>query len=66
MSAEKDGILDILEKSKGYTTALLTTFNFEIGFFEKAVLSRLLRNDIRKVSVFVELDDIDKRNSERC
>ena len=60
MNTEKDGILDILEKSKGYTTALLTTFNFEIGFFEKAVLSRLLRNDIRKVSVFVDAKELTK------
>ena len=44
---KKEGILNILEKSVGYETALLTTFNYEIVFFEKAVLSRLIRNDRR-------------------
>ena len=60
MNEKKAGILDILEESKGYETALLTTFNFEIDFFEKAVLSRLIRNDIRKVSLFVDAKELSK------
>ena len=58
MNEKKAGILDILDESKGYETALLTTFNFEIDFFEKAVLSRLIRNDIRKVSLFVDAKEL--------
>lgn len=60
MNEKKAGILDILEESKGYETALLTTFNLEIDFFEKAVLSRLIRNDIRKVSIFVDAKELSK------
>ena len=57
---KKEGILNILEKSVGYETALLTTFNYEIDFFEKAVLSRLIRNEIRNISVFVDSDELAK------
>lgn len=57
---KREGILDVLEKSVGYEIALLTTFNYEIEFFEKAVLSRLIRNEIRSISVFVDSDELAK------
>ena len=57
---KKEGILNILEKSVGYETALLTTFNYEIVFFEKAVLSRLIRNEIKSISVFVDSNELAK------
>ena len=60
MSKAQAGILDILDTSKGYDTALLTTFNFEIDFFERAILSRLFRNNIRKVSIFVDAKELSK------
>ena len=50
----KISVLEILEKSRGYNTAFLTTFNLKLIFFEKAILSRLLKNSIKKVSVFVD------------
>ena len=56
----KISVLEILEKSRGYNTAFLTTFNFEIDFFEKAILSRLLKNSIKKVSVFVDSKELAK------
>ena len=60
MQKPKTGILDVLDMSKGYETALLSTFNFEIEFFEKAILSRLIRNSIRKISVFVDAKELSK------
>ncbi len=48
-------ILDnILLKSKGYEVALLTTYNFEIPFFERNVLNRLEANNIRRFGLFVD------------
>ena len=58
--SDKQGILYILEQSREYDTALLSTFNFDIGFFERAVLSRLIKNDIRNISVFVDADELTK------
>ena len=60
--SEKDNnsILDVLEMSRGYDTALLTTFNFEVEFFERAVLNRLIKNDIRRISVFVDSEELKK------
>ena len=47
-------ILGELAGCSGYDMALLTTFNFEIGFFERAVLNRLFARDIKTVSLFVD------------
>ena len=60
MADEAKSILSILENSRGYDVALLTTFNFEIEFFEKAVLNRLLKNEIRKVSVYIDSKELAK------
>lgn len=57
---KKYSILDELAKSNGYEIALMTTFNFEIGFFERAVLNRLYACDVRKVSVFVDSKELNK------
>lgn len=46
-------ILDELAKCSGYDIALMTTFNFEIGFFERAVLNRLYAKDVKTISLFV-------------
>ena len=53
-------ILDIIRKSKNYDVALLTTFNFEISFFERNILNKLYDNDIRKISLFVDSKEIIK------
>ena len=34
-------ILDEISNSKGYSIALLTTFNFEISYFERTILNSL-------------------------
>lgn len=53
-------ILDELNKSKGYDIALMTTFNFEIDYFERTILNTLFANDIRKVSIFVDSKELAK------
>jgi HKD family nuclease len=57
---KKYSILDELAKSNGYEIALMTTFNFEIGFFERAVLNRLYTCDVKKVSLFVDSKELNK------
>lgn len=61
MAAEekkKYSILDELSKCSGYDIALMTTFNFEIGFFERAVLNRLYAKDVKKISVFIDSKEL--------
>lgn len=57
---ERTRLIEEIIKSKGYSIALLTTFNFEIEFFERAILGRLYENGIRKVSLFVDADEFEK------
>ena len=63
MRSEK--ILDKLDQSKGYDTALFTTFCFEVGFFERAVCSRLWGNNIHNISLFVDAKELAKAVNER-
>ena len=53
-------IIDMLGSSKGYDIALMTTFNYEIDFFERAILSSLLSKEIRTISVFVDANELTK------
>ena len=55
---KKYSILDELARCSGYDIALMTTFNFEIGFFERAVLNRLFAKDVKTVSVFVDSGEL--------
>lgn len=55
---KKYSILDELAKCAGYDIALMTTFNFEIGFFERAVLNRLYAKDVKTVSVFIDSKEL--------
>lgn len=57
---ERTRLIEDIIKNKGYTIALFTTFNFEIEFFERAILGRLYDNGIRKVSLFVDADEFEK------
>ena len=57
---KKYSILDEMTNSNGYDIALMTTFNFEIGFFERAVLNRLYACDVKKVSLFVDSKELNK------
>ena len=46
--------LEEIRRSNHYDIALLTTFNFEIDFFEHFILNALNNNGVRKVSVFAD------------
>lgn len=57
-------IIDEISKSKGYEIALLTTFNFEINYFERAILNSLYDNNVRNVEIFVDAGELEKAISE--
>ena len=57
-------ILEEISNSKGYSIALLTTFNFEISYFERAILNLLYDMNIRNIELFVDADELEKAISE--
>lgn len=57
-------ILDEISNSKGYSIALLTTFNFEISYFERAILNALYDKNIKNIELFVDADELEKAVSE--
>ena len=57
-------ILDVFSESKNYDIALMTTFNFDISFFENKILNHLYENDVKKVSLFVDSYELNKALSE--
>lgn len=57
-------IVDEISNSKGYSIALLTTFNFEISYFERAVLNALYDKNIKNIELFVDADELEKAVSE--
>ena len=57
-------IVDEISNSKGYSIALLTTFNFEISYFERAVLNALYDKNIKNIEIFVDADELEKAVSE--
>ena len=62
--SKKDKLLEILKNAKGYDMALFTSFNFELQFFERAILNRLYTNEIRKVSLFIDYGQFNKALAE--
>ena len=53
-------LLRILQKSVGYDIALMTTYNFDIRLFEQAILNSLFANNVRKISVYVDAEELTK------
>lgn len=53
-------ILDEIEQAKGYDIALLTTFNFEVSFFEKQIVNTLYDNNVKKINIFVDEKELSK------
>ena len=53
-----DKILDVFSNTKNYDIALITTFNFDVSFFERSILNRLYENNVKKVSIFTCLTAI--------
>ncbi len=54
MNMERFDYLAEIQKSNNYDIALLTTFNFEIDFFEHFILNALNYNGIKKIALFVD------------
>ena len=61
---ERLNILDVIKKSRKYDIALLTSFNFEISFFERSVLNKFYDNGIRRVSLFIDSKEFTKSLSD--
>lgn len=57
-------ILEEISNSNGYSIALLTTFNFEINYFERAILNSLYEKNIRNIDLFVDAKELEKALSE--
>ena len=57
-------ILTEIENSKGYNIALLTTFNFDINFFERKMLNTLIDNEVRKIELFVDSNGLNSAFNE--
>ena len=57
-------IIEEISNSKGYSIALLTTFNFEISYFERTILNSLYDKNIRNIELFVDADELEKAVSE--
>ena len=57
---ENQRLLDEIKDSKGYEIALLTTFNYDVGFFERSILFPLFENGTRDISVFVDSKELNK------
>lgn len=57
-------ILTEIEDSKGYTIALLTTFNFDINFFERKLLNTLIDNEVRKIELFIDSNELNSALNE--
>lgn len=57
-------ILDEISNSRGYSIALLTTFNFEISYFERTILIALYDKGIKNIELFVDADELEKAVSE--
>ena len=57
-------IVDEISNSTGYSIALLTTYNFEISYFERAVLNALYDKNIKNIELFVDANELEKAVSE--
>ena len=52
--------LEEIEKSTGYEIALITTFNIDVEFFERYIISKLYSNGIRKIALIVDARELNK------
>ena len=55
-----DNILELLDNSKGYHTALLSTFSIDIDFFERKFLYTFIKNGIRSIAVYCDANEWNK------
>lgn len=57
-------IIDQLNNAKGYDIALITTFNFDVRYFDRAVVRALNNCGVKKISVFVDREELNKAVAE--
>ncbi len=66
MKTNEESILRKIDDSTGFEIALLTTYNFEIPFFEQYILPLLTKNSIKTINLFVDSEQLNQalsRNS---
>ncbi len=65
---KKYNLLEEISHCSGYDIALMTTFNFDIKFFERAILNPLYARGLKKISVFVDSRELSKsvKNVSNC
>ncbi|MEG2600799.1 MAG: hypothetical protein RSA15_03705 [Bacilli bacterium] len=60
----KDNILELIGGK--YHTAIITTFNFDINFFDTKVVPKLEINDIKNILLFVDAKEFEKSIESIC
>jgi len=55
---EEDKILNHISSCEGYEYALITTFNLDIGFFERFVVNSMYEKGLRKIALFVDANEL--------
>lgn len=58
-------IIDEIEKSKNYDAVYMTTFNFDVAFFEKYLLHLFLNNNVRFINLFVDSKQLNSALNEQ-
>lgn len=56
----KYNLVEELSHCSGYDYALMTTYNFDIKFFERMILNPLYARGLKKISVFVDAKELSK------
>ena len=56
----KERIIEELYQNNKYEIALMTTFNFDVDFFERSILNTLRDSKIKSVTVFVDSKELNK------
>lgn len=52
--------LEEIAKCRDYEMALMTTFNFDVDFFERFVAGTLYGNGVKKIALFVDAKELNK------
>ncbi len=65
---KKYKLIDEVAHCSGYDIALMTTFNFDIKFFERAILNPLYARGLKKISIFVDAKELAEsiKNIDNC
>ncbi len=65
---KKYKLLEEVARCSGYDIALMTTFNFDIKYFERAILNPLYARGLKKISIFVDAKELNEsiKHVENC